>query len=324
MRLGIWGHSIAIRTDEAVRREHNPELDTWPGWIEILESEGYEAVNTGVYHMSTERAAYQIPRRWEAGEIDCAVVFWAFGHYYWLPELPTRDFAYYPKRDRAQKIGTARGIRKNTDFDHVAVLGTNYELADVVNANLYYQQFHNKEILTWRHENALLRLEHQARSRGIPIVHYFHPGTRLPNWLDIISGPVDHGTVGSMQDQPNYNANFMNCDNRLNRAGNRVLADRVRKDVVNATRSWYDTGEKTRIKAYRQERHTWQVKLQHQVIRGLDFDLHETAKPLQKPRVTEAVGETQKHNKGAGVRPSNRPVLSDKELKRRSKAAKRK
>lgn len=317
MKLGIWGHSIAIRTDQHRRERDNPELETWPGWIELLESEGYECVNTGVYHMSTERAAFQIPRKWEADEIDCAVVFWAVGQYYWLPEVPARDFSYYPASERRDKIAGARGLRHGTDFDDAAVVGTNIDLRRLVEANMSYQEFHNKDHLTWRHENALLRLETQARARHIPIVHYFHPATKLPEWLEIASGPVDLGRVGSMQDQVRFNANFRNCDNRLNRLGNRELADRVKRDVARVTNGWYEQPESERLELFGELRSDYR-RNERKIWRAINLDLHDTA-PVER-----------KHNKGAGSRPSNRPpnqraqpVLSAKELKRRAKAAKR-
>lgn len=320
MRLGVFGHSIAIRTNQATRQEHNPELETWPGWIEILESEGYECVSTGVYHMSTERAAFQIPRKWESDEIDCAVVFWAIGHYYWLPEVPARDFSYYPERERQSKIAGARGVRHGTDFDDAAVSGTKHDLKRLIQANLLYQEFHNKDHLIWRHENALLRLESQCRARRIPIVHYFHPGTRVPDWLEVVSGPVDFGQVGSMQDQRPYNANFRNCDNRLNRSGNRELAAIVKRDVARATDGWYDTPEKWRLKEFNRLREDFRRR-ETQMWRRLDLNLHDTALPQMR----------KKHNKGAGARPSNKPnnpnaepVLTEKEIKRRRKAAQRK
>lgn len=321
MRLGVFGHSIAIRTNFQTRQEHNPELDTWPGWIEIIESEGYDCVSTGVYHMSTERAAFQIPRKWEADEIDCAVVFWAIPHYYWLPEVPARDFSYYPSSIRREKIAGARGVRHGTDFDDAAVAGTSINLKRLIQANMYYQEFHNKDHLIWRHENALLRLEMQCRARRIPIVHYFHPGTRVPDWLEVISGPVDFYQVGSMQDQRAYSANFRNCDNRLNREGNQEMARRVKRDVARAVDGWYERDEAERINDYVSLRKDFK-KREVAIWRKLDLDLHESAK-LQMRK---------SHNKGAGARPSNRPltnpnaqpVLSDKEIKRLRKASKRK
>lgn len=310
MKLGIWGHSIAIRTNAAQRQQHNPELETWPGWIEILESEGYDCVNTGVYHMSTERAAYEIPRAWERGLIDCAVVFWAVGHYYWFPEVPARDFSYYPPSERREKIQGARGIRSGTDFDGEAVAGTDINLRDLVQANMLFQEFHNKEALVWRHENALLRLETQAQARRIPIVHYFHPGTKIPPWLEIISGPVDFGEIGSMQDQAPYSAHFKNCDNRLNRAGNVLMSQYVKRAVTEVTRDWYLTPVEQRRESYRNQLASYQ-EIESRVWKRMDLNLHATVKEQRK-----------RHNKGAGARPSN-PALSAKELKRRAKAAKR-
>jgi hypothetical protein len=263
--------------------------------------------------MSTERAAYEIPRAWEHGQIDCAVVFWALPTYYWLPEIPTRDFAYYHPNERAEKIEGARGIRDGTDFDDKAMAGLNRKMKDLVAANMYYQDFHHKQALIWRHENALLRLETQARARHIPIVHYYHPATPVPTWLDITSGPVDLGSVGSMQDQLPYSANFMNCENRLNRRGNIEMARIVKRDSTVAVRNWYDQSEKSRIQNYRSIReraHRESGKL----AKKIDYDLHETVKARHK----------RAHNKGAGARPDRtNPELSNKELKRRAKAAKR-
>jgi len=307
MKIGVYGHSIAIFTNQS-RIPQN--IESWPGWTEIVGAQ-YSLHGGGTYHMSHESAAFEICDRAPKREYDVAVVFWAFPVYYWFPKVPQRDFAFYSPSERLTRIKGARGIRKGTDFDESSVKGTNFSMDDLVQANMLYQEFHEKHHLWWRSQNALLRLETQARSQKIPIVHYFHPKSGVPDWLDIISGPVEFGEIGSMQDQAEHTANFNNCNNRLNRKANEWLAERVVSDCKRALK-WYDTPEETRIENYRKSRETWKQRQ-----KTLDYKL--LIDDTDEPEIVYS----KRHNKGAGQRPNARtPVLTAKEVKRRAKAAK--
>jgi hypothetical protein len=224
LKIGFFGHSIAVRNSKFAKVEHFIDR--------IARSTNSKIVNDGSILCSEERILYELKKL--KNDLDLAVIFHSDPAFYFTPKIPKRDFQLVNENDFDSKYKMIRNFDKKNPI-HRAVSeqahesffqGTALNREDFITGLKYFNRyFFNHDLQINRHQGALVLIDQYLLYKKIPVVHSLpiHGGS-IPSWFTFQTGVVENKIQNFQNNEFRENDHTISS-NCINQEGNNIIAD---------------------------------------------------------------------------------------------------